>query len=70
MDADRFKEKLLREALADGSYETFLKPEGVREREEAGEPFFPSSSLPSCTRSPHTWRACCATRPCARGRTS
>ncbi|WP_240666433.1 zeta toxin family protein [Oerskovia turbata] len=41
VDADRFKEKLLREALADGSYETFLKPDGVREREEAGEPFFP-----------------------------
>lgn len=41
VDADRFKEKLLREALADGSYETFLKPDAVREREEAGEPFFP-----------------------------
>ncbi|MGW6018311.1 zeta toxin family protein [Oerskovia enterophila] len=41
VDADRFKEKLLREAMADGSYETFLKPDAVREREEAGEPFFP-----------------------------
>ncbi|MET4224583.1 zeta toxin family protein [Oerskovia enterophila] len=41
VDADRFKEKLLREALADGSYENFLKPDAVREREEAGEPFFP-----------------------------
>jgi len=41
VDADKFKEKLLREALADGSYETFLKPDAVREREAGGEPFFP-----------------------------
>ena len=41
VDADKFKEKLLREAVADGSYETFLKPQAVRDREADGEPFFP-----------------------------
>ncbi|MFF8345772.1 zeta toxin family protein [Cellulosimicrobium funkei] len=41
VDADKFKDKLLREAMNDGSYETFLKPDAVREREAAGEPFFP-----------------------------
>lgn len=41
VDADKFKEKLLREALADGSYDAFLKPDAVRDRESAGEPFYP-----------------------------
>ncbi len=41
IDADEFKHKLLREALADGSYEDFLKPAAVAEREAAGEPFYP-----------------------------
>lgn|GEM_PF-764044 len=41
IDADDFKHKLLREALADGSYESFLKPAAVKEREQAGEPFYP-----------------------------
>lgn len=41
VDADNFKEKLLREALADGSYDAFLKPDAVRDREAAGEPFYP-----------------------------
>ena len=41
VDADKFKDKLLREAMNDGTYETFLKPDAVREREAAGEPFYP-----------------------------
>lgn len=41
IDADEFKHKLLREALSDGSYEDFLKPAAVAEREAAGEPFYP-----------------------------
>lgn len=41
VDADDFKTKLLREAMADGSYEGFFKPEEVRRRELDGEPFFP-----------------------------
>lgn len=41
IDSDEFKHKLLREAQADGSYEGFLKPAAVREREAAGERFFP-----------------------------
>lgn len=41
VDADKFKDKLLREAMNDGSHETFLKPDAVREPEAAGEPFFP-----------------------------
>ncbi len=41
VDADKFKEKLLREALADGSYDAFLKPDAVHDRESAGEPFYP-----------------------------
>lgn len=41
VDADKFKDKLLREAMNDGSYETFLKPDAVRERDAAGEPFYP-----------------------------
>ena len=41
IDADEFKRALLREALADGSYESWLVPDEVREREAAGERFFP-----------------------------
>lgn len=41
IDADEFKHKLLREALTDGTYEQFLKPAPVAEREVAGERFFP-----------------------------
>lgn len=41
IDADEFKHKLLREALEDGSYEGFLKPAAVAEREMAGEAFYP-----------------------------
>lgn len=41
VDADKFKEKLLREAVADGTYEGFLKPQAIRDREAEGEPFFP-----------------------------
>ncbi|WP_402372993.1 zeta toxin family protein [Isoptericola rhizosphaerae] len=41
VDADKFKEKLLREAVADGSYEGFLKPQAVADREADGEQFFP-----------------------------
>lgn len=41
IDADEFKRALLREALADGSYDSWLVPDEVREREAAGERFFP-----------------------------
>ena len=41
VDADRFKNALLREALRDGSYDTWLKPPAIRELEDAGERFFP-----------------------------
>lgn len=41
VDADEFKKKLLREALADGSYEEFLKPDAVKQREAEDEPFYP-----------------------------
>lgn len=41
IDADEFKELLLRVAIEDGSYESWLKPPAVREREEAGERFYP-----------------------------
>lgn len=41
IDADEFKEKLLRQALEDGSYESFMKPAEIRELEEAGERFYP-----------------------------
>lgn len=41
VDADEFKRSLLREAQADGSYEQWLMPEAVREREARGERFFP-----------------------------
>ncbi|MDA8440163.1 MAG: zeta toxin family protein [Propionibacterium sp.] len=41
IDADEFKRALLREAIADGSYDSFIKPAQVKEREVAGERFFP-----------------------------
>lgn len=42
IDADEFKHKLLREALRDGSYDQFLKPPEVAQREQIdGERFFP-----------------------------
>jgi len=41
VDADEFKRSLLREAQADGSYQSWLMPKAVREREAAGERFFP-----------------------------
>jgi len=41
VDADEFKTRLLREAVADGSYESWIKPAAVREREAAGERFHP-----------------------------
>src|SRR5699024_2860216 len=41
LDADEFKELLLRQAVADGSYESAIKPEEVQLREAAGEEFFP-----------------------------
>ncbi len=41
VDADEFKKLLLRQAIADGSYESFIKPAAVRELEEAGEKFYP-----------------------------
>ena len=41
IDADEFKHALLREAIADGSYESFIKPEQVKVLESAGERFFP-----------------------------
>lgn len=41
VDADEFKAALLRQAIADGSYESWIKPPAVRELEAAGERFFP-----------------------------
>lgn len=42
IDADEFKHKLLREALRDGSYDQFLRPPEVAQREQVdGERFFP-----------------------------
>lgn len=41
IDADKFKKKLMREALEDGTYDSFFKPPEVRKREELGEQFFP-----------------------------
>ncbi|MGC0269428.1 zeta toxin family protein [Glutamicibacter soli] len=41
LDADEFKELLLRQAQADGSYEATIKPDEVKRRETAGEEFFP-----------------------------
>lgn len=41
VDADEFKSALLRQAIADGSYESWIKPPAVRELEAGGERFFP-----------------------------
>ncbi|WP_271986656.1 zeta toxin family protein [Pseudoclavibacter terrae] len=41
VDADEFKAMLLREALRDGSYDSFIKPEAVKSLESLGEQFFP-----------------------------
>jgi len=41
IDADEFKRSLLHEAQADGSYDDFLIPNEIRERQEAGEKFYP-----------------------------
>jgi len=41
IDADEFKRTLLREAQADGSYDQWLIPDAIREREAQGERFFP-----------------------------
>ncbi|GMA33642.1 hypothetical protein GCM10025875_37010 [Litorihabitans aurantiacus] len=41
VDADEFKELLLRQALSDGTYESFVKPQAVRDREARGEVFVP-----------------------------
>lgn len=40
-DPDEFKRALLIEALADGSYDQWLMPDAIREREAQGERFFP-----------------------------
>ncbi|MFT4187351.1 MAG: zeta toxin family protein [Aeromicrobium sp.] len=41
VDADDFKKLLLREAVADGSYESWIKPPEVRDLEAKGERFYP-----------------------------
>jgi len=41
IDADVFKIALLDEALSDGSYESFIKPDAVKEYEQSGQKFFP-----------------------------
>ena len=41
IDADEFKRSLLREAQADGSYDQWLMPDAIREREAEGERFYP-----------------------------
>jgi hypothetical protein len=41
VNADHFKEALLREALADGSYDSWIKPQEVKDLEAAGERFLP-----------------------------
>lgn len=41
IDADEFKRALLHEAVRDGSYESWIKPEEVADLERAGERFFP-----------------------------
>ncbi|MBM7411925.1 putative ABC-type ATPase [Clavibacter michiganensis] len=41
IDADEFKGRLLHEAVADGSYDSWIKPTAVREREASGETFHP-----------------------------
>lgn len=41
IDADDFKAALLRQAIADGSYESWIKPAAVRDLEASGERFYP-----------------------------
>ncbi len=41
INADDFKDDLLREAIQDGSYDSYLVPDEVRELEAAGEKFYP-----------------------------
>lgn len=41
IDADEFKHALLRHAQQDGTYESKIKPPDIRDREAAGEKFFP-----------------------------
>lgn len=41
VDADEFKKLLLREAISDGSYETWIVPQAVRDLEAEGERFYP-----------------------------
>jgi chloramphenicol 3-O-phosphotransferase len=41
IDADEFKRLLLREAQRDGSYDRWLVPTAIREREAQGERFYP-----------------------------
>ncbi|MGQ4507430.1 zeta toxin family protein [Dermabacteraceae bacterium CCM 9519] len=41
IDADNFKQALLREAVNDGSYETKIKPDAIKALEADGEKFFP-----------------------------
>ncbi|WP_228512343.1 zeta toxin family protein [Clavibacter sp. VKM Ac-2872] len=41
IDADEFKKRLLKQAIADKSYESWIKPAAVRELEAAGERFHP-----------------------------
>ncbi|WP_435094703.1 zeta toxin family protein [Clavibacter michiganensis] len=41
IDADEFKTRLLDEAVAEGSYDSWIKPPVVAERETAGERFHP-----------------------------
>ncbi|MDO5645923.1 MAG: zeta toxin family protein [Dermabacter sp.] len=41
IDADEFKKLLLQEAIADGSYEGWIKPSEVRDLEARGEKFHP-----------------------------
>ena len=41
IDPDEFKTLLLHHAVADGSYETWLKPDAIKQLEAQGERFFP-----------------------------
>lgn len=41
VDADEFKRSLLREAQQDGSYESWLIPQAIRDRQAEGEKFYP-----------------------------
>jgi len=41
IDADYFKERLLEQAVEDGSYESWIKPAEVKTLERQGEKFFP-----------------------------